>query len=175
MFCQKCGKEIPNTANVCPYCGYNFRNNTTYTPTKNSIFMEEKIMRKRIIVSIIILSVVVISICIIINAIPIYSMTIKDEMPEAYSTYLTYDKAFNRYFTYCKWHEKKINSQKVVQFIGLSDNNNGTANRVEIIFEITDLDDGEFFYNIGSVTMNGVSLSPIETDILMRYIFRKKV
>ena len=21
MFCQKCGKEIPNEANVCPYCG----------------------------------------------------------------------------------------------------------------------------------------------------------
>ena len=24
MFCQKCGKEIPNDANMCPYCGTNF-------------------------------------------------------------------------------------------------------------------------------------------------------
>ena len=21
MFCQKCGKEIPNDSKVCPYCG----------------------------------------------------------------------------------------------------------------------------------------------------------
>ena len=34
MYCQKCGKEIPNDSNLCPYCGVSLKNQTENKPPK---------------------------------------------------------------------------------------------------------------------------------------------
>lgn len=34
MYCQKCGKEIPNDSNLCPYCGASLKNQTENKPPK---------------------------------------------------------------------------------------------------------------------------------------------
>ena len=34
MYCQKCGKEIPNDSNLCPYCGTSLKNQTENKPPK---------------------------------------------------------------------------------------------------------------------------------------------
>lgn len=64
--------------------------------------------------------------------------------------------------------------KKVVSMILTSvilDNGNDTYTKTEVIFDITDMDNGEFYYNIDTVLFDGINLEWLGVYALMEDVF----
>lgn len=187
MFCPKCGRQIPDASNVCPYCGFVFQNSVPpqhmYEPsTDKSIF--KKIGGAISAIATVIALIFCIYACtadknelandiadIAEEFLPVYSTAIKNDTPAGYNTSVTYGQAFERYFDKCKWNDETKNSKPIVRFTGIFDNEDGTYSKVEVIFDITDMDGGDFYYNIDTVVVDGLDLGAVGVYGLMEDIF----
>ena len=187
MFCPKCGKARTENANMCPNCGYLFMNSSN--PESHSSSLEERSISKKI-ASVLSAIGTVIALIFCIYActadknelandivdiaekfLPVYSTAIKNDTPAGYNTSVTYGQAFERYFDKCKWNDETKNSKPIVRFTGIFDNEDGTYSKVEVIFDITDMDGGDFYYNIDTVVVDGLDLGAVGVYGLMEDIF----
>ena len=187
MFCPKCGKDVYGNSNICSNCGYLFMNNTEQSSYSNE--HEEKGFFAKIgkvlsAIGTIIALIFCIYACtvdeeqlandivdIAEEVLPVYSMAIKNDTPAGYNTTMTYGNAFELYFDSCKWSDDIVNSEPIVRFTGIFDNGDGTYSKAEIIFDITEMTGGEFYYNIDTVIVDGLDLGSFGVYGLMEDIF----
>lgn len=182
MFCLNCGREIYDNATICPHCGYAIQNNAPpYSPsTKQITDIFKKVGAVVSSIGTVVVLIIVVYICtadnddiadLVGSIAPMYSISIQNDIPVGYSNSLTYGQAFEQYFDSCKWSEETINSDPIVRFTGIFDNENGTYSKVEVVFDITDMDGGEFYYNIDTVIVDGWDLGPLGVYGLMEDVF----
>lgn len=191
MLCPKCGSQNNNDALICSNCGQVFflngfqEQDLETPPMKTSADNKEgcfgKIYKFFSICGTVIAIILVLWSCtldkedylnLIQEYIPVYSMTIQNEVASQYNTSLTYGEAFDRYFKECNWSDQTRNSEPIVKFTGIFDNGNGTYSKVQIIFAITPLEDlGEFYYQIDTVIIDGIDIGWLGINVLMSNIF----
>lgn len=194
MFCSKCGREIPEIANVFPYCGYSVKNNTSperaEAPKYDHIIQQpQKSTFKKICSTMSVIGTIILIIFgirfwtmdktemmhMLSGIVPTYSMIIRDDTPDYYNTSLTYGDAFERYFSDGTWEEgTNNNGNPFVKYIGIFDNQDGTYSKAEVFFDITDLNGGEFYYNIDTVIIDGLDLGSFGVYGLMEDIFNSR-
>lgn len=185
MFCSKCGREAPNNASVCPYCGNPFNGSAQYNTSTNS---ESGCFKKIASTVSAIGTIIGLLFCLYTcthdssemerdfvnlasSVLPIYSETIKNSTPPGYNTSLTYGQAFSRYFENGKWSDETRNSEPIVRFTGIFNNGDGTYSKAEVIFDITDMENGEFYYNIDTVIIDGLDLGWVGIYGLIEDVF----
>ena len=187
MYCYKCGKEAPDNANVCPYCGNSFANNNNIQYNTSSSNSEGGFFKKIASIVSAIGTDIALLLCLYTcthsdeigkdvmdlasSILPVYSESIKNDTPPGYNTSLTYGQAFSRYFKNGKWEDDYRNSEPIVRYTGILDNEDGTYTKTEVIFDITDMDNGEFYYNIDTVLFDGINLEWLGVYALMEDVF----
>jgi hypothetical protein len=191
MFCPDCGTEIPHNYDTCPKCGQSVYGKSPLPPHNA---YEDK---SETIVSWIrggvglLCAIIFLIICIKINSMPKeelagivhdvaqdvaqefaqdYITPIKNDTPAGYSTTETYGHAFSRFFSNGKWDSSMNNSDPIVTFTGICDNQDGTYSKAEVVFSITDMGDN-FYYNIDSVVIDGLDLGVLGIAGFMEAVF----
>lgn len=188
MFCPKCGAQINYNDNICHKCGYIYYSNNPNYNTKSDITLFTIFIKTLCCIGIVIAIFVLAEKLSLVpeetlnevindvtqnisNITSDYITPIKNDTPAGYSTSETYGTAFNRYFESCKWSSQICNSSPCVHFTGIYNNQNGTYSKAEIEFAITDMGNNEFYYNINSVTIDGLDLGNLGIYGLIEDIF----
>lgn len=177
MLCPKCGTEMRQD-NVCPNCGYVNIANVGPPPNTN----QNRISPLKIIGCIFTITIAIILWMVGCNLqkqgedmkngrwIPSgYSYSIQSSTPTGYN--MTYGQGFDKYFDSTKWEDITINGSPAVKFTGILNTGNGTYSKAEVIFGITDMNDGQFYYSMDQVILDGVDVGTIGAYGLMEEVF----
>lgn len=174
MICPKCGAEMRQD-NVCPKCGYVTNVNSPPVPeqSKNPL---------KIISTIISVMLTILALAVSCSGIKWahdakngkisfngYAASIRSDTPTGYN--MTYGQGFDRYFESTKWEDITVSGNPAVRFTGICDNGNGTYSKAEVLFGITDMNDGQFYYTMDQVVIDGVDVGTIGAYGLMEEVF----